>query len=438
VKDGRIKRTVVQLTDLAAGSRSQWYRRLLPLYGSGESGRLEKAIDQERRKALKRYGVCLGAALILCGACLLDFSGKDGEKTLFLEYEGVRQEIQVKGAAKKTQDNGRKESGETVDEEGVFAEVQNRISREMLGNNESWDRVSGPLVFPQRTESGVFLRYETDNPRRISAEGAVDGIGAGDGEEVMIQVTMLLGNSVSRFSLCATVIPPRTEEEKIQALRLRADYVKASLSKMSEEEVLAEERREGIRIGEKSRSGGLGIAVLAVIVLTALSFFGRFQEAERRAANRRRSLEEKLPLLMEQLILMMNAGLILSEALRTAAEAFPETEQGEEGQLFRDIRMLCQRAEQTRRPVTALLCDYAVETGVPELVRFSTMLADHVSRGSASLVRQLKTERGYAMERQWKQKEGRCREMEVRLAGPLFLLLAVILILATGPVWIGM
>lgn len=430
----KMKGMAGQLMDLAVGSRSQWYRRLLLLQGSWKSGQLEERILQEQRKILKRYGICMGIAAVLLCAALFNASGEANEKKLFLEYAGLQQEISVRERKEQTE--------RTSDDKMLLKEARNYISGEMLGNNQSWDRISGSLVFPQQLKSGVFVRYETSDPRRISPAGQVDGIGAGKGEEVTIKVTMLLRNSVSRFSLRATVVPPQTEAEKAQALQMRAANVESGLWNMQGEDGVSEIwAGEEVKIVKKSPGGSETRIVAACAgVLMVLCFWGKFQEVDRGIQNRRKALTDQLPLLMEQLILMMNAGLILSEALQMAAKAFPgpERKEGEEGQLFRDIYALCQRAAETRRPVTTLLCDYAVETGVAELIRFSAMLADHVNRGSASLVQQLKTERNYALERQWKQKESRCREMEVRLAGPLFLLLAVILILAIGPVWIEM
>lgn len=437
MRDGKLKRKLTRLIDFAAGNHSQWYRRLLPLYASERGKRLEEAIKNERKKALKRYGLCLGAALLLCGGYVLSSLKSDNMQTLSLEYEGVCEEIQLKQAKKQNPSPQSEQTMKQSEIETIFAETRRRISQEMLGTNESWQEVSGPLVFPQRTENGVYLKYETSDARRISDKGEVDGIGSEKGKEVEIRVTMLFENSLSRFSLKAMVVPPRTKEERLSALRLRAENIRKELADGSKEEILERERKQGIKIKEASDGEGFGMILISAVVLTVLPFFERFRETERKVKRRQKMIAEKLPLLMEQLILMMNAGLILSEALQRAAESFPEEAQ-EEGGLFWEIRGICQRAEQTKRPVTALLCDYAVESGVPELVRFSMMLADHVNRGSASLVRQLKTERGYAIEQQWKEKEGKCREMEVRLAGPLFLLLAVILMLATGPVWIGM
>ncbi len=429
-----LNKTAARLMDLAVGSHSQWRRRLFLLQGSWKSGQLEERILQERRKILKRYGICMGIAAVLLCASLFNTSGEADEKKLFLEYDGLQQEISLRERKEQTE--------KASDDETLLKEARDYISGEMLGNNQSWDRISGSLVFPQQLKSGVFVRYETSDSRRISPTGQVDGIGTGKGENVTIKVTMLLRNSVSRFSLGVTVVPPRTEAEKAQALQLRAANVESGLWDMEGENgVLETSAGEEVKIVEKPlRSDRVWIAAASAAVLTALCFWGKFQEVDGKIQNRRKALADQLPLLMEQLILMMNAGLILSEALQMAAKAFPKTEKkkGEEGQLFRDIHVLCQRAAETRRPLTTLLCDYAVETGVAELIRFSTMLADHVNRGSASLVQQLKTERNYALERQWKQKESRCREMEVRLAGPLFLLLTVILILAIGPVWIEM
>ena len=426
-----VRRKMEEWKEWAAGSHSQWYRRLLPLYGSWERDRMECRIARERKRVLQRYGICVIFAVILTWGMVSGVLNEAEDRTVILEYGGVRQELRLEEP---------KESVLPPDEEAVLREAQERISREMLGNNESWDRISGPLVFPQKLESGVFLRYETSLPERISAQGLVDGIGTGEGVDVVIRVTMMLNDSVSRFSVTGRVVPPETEEEAAQALRLRAETMKAGLEQRTlggDETVEGE--WNGVKVTDAPRKRNLWVAAVWTFTLFLLVFSGKYHQVEKQAERRKSEKEEQLPLLMEQLILMMNAGLILSEALQLASEEGPAEASGEEGgSLFCDIRSLCQRALETRRPVTALLCEYAVDSGSAELVRFSTMLADHMHRGSNSLVHQLKTERNYAVERQWKRKEGKCREMEVRLIGPQCLLLAVILVLATGPVWIGM
>ncbi|MBO4992530.1 MAG: hypothetical protein J6E42_10290, partial [Firmicutes bacterium] len=372
-----------------------------------------------------------GFSLILAWGMASGALNEPEERTVLLEYGGVRQELRLEEP---------EEEVLPLDEEAVLREAQERISREMLGNNESWEHISGPLVFPQKLESGVFLRYETSLPERISAQGLVDGIGTGEGEDVVIRVTMLINDNVSRFSVTGRIVPPETEEEIAQALRLRTETMRTGLEQSKPGgDGTVEGEWNGVKVTDAPRKQNLWVVAVWTFTLFLLVFSGKYHQVEKQVERRKREIEEQLPLLMEQLILMMNAGLILSEALQLASEEErEEASDGESGSLFRDIRNLCQRALETRRPVTALLCEYAVDSGSAELVRFSTMLVDHMHRGSDSLVHQLKTERNYAVERQWKQKEGKCREMEVRLIGPQCILLAVILVLATGPVWIGM
>ena len=164
-----------------------------------------------------------------------------------------------------------------------------------------------------------------------------------------------------------------------------------------------------------------------------LVIVGRFSKVEKEREQRKRELALEVPVLMDQLIMMMNAGLILSEALETAAFSAKEGD----GRLFTDLGVLCRRADESKRSVMTLLGEYAVETGCSELVRFSTMLLDHMDRGSLSLIQQLKVERNYARDTQWKRKEERCRTMEIQLSGPLAILLSTILLLTIGPVMIS-
>ena len=247
---------------------------------------------------------------------------------------------------------------------------------------------------------------------------------------------MILGNTMEQFTILCTVVPPETEEEVQQALALRARTLETLLNEKSENESISlEEWIYPIRVIEEKPTGDLWVFMLLGIVMFVVIFLGRFRTVEEERRKRRQEISDQLPMIMDQLILMINAGLILSEALERTA--LMEVDQQEGHELREDLRVLCQRSKEVRRPVTILLCEYAVETGCSDLVRFSTMLADHVNRGSETLIQQLKLERNYALERQWKEKEGQSRQLGIKLTGPLLLLLSVILMVTIGPVMIG-
>ncbi len=430
-----IRMRIQKICRVITGSREQWYRRLLPLYGSWKGRQLEMRIRREQNRVLMQCGIAFGVTVVFFLAAL--FYGGDGTQepvnaedilqggTYRLEYRGITQEI---GLEEPVQDV-------TKNTEEIFREARKIISGEMLGNNQDWDHVAGKLCFPKELESGVYVRYETSDPRRISEEGFVDGIGAESGIEVVISVTMLYQEKMERYEVRVRVVPPETEEDVEQALLMRAGILEQEVEKVrnnSSEFETSVLDHISVSVPKKETVFGpfavMGIAIIASLV------FGKFHHVERERELYRKRISDDLPFLMDQLILMMNAGLILSEALEMASE----TTCGDvEGGLLSDVRYLCERAEETKQPVTTLLCEHAVETGCPELVRFSTMLADHVNRGSASLIRQLKMERNYSMESRWKQQEGKIQRMEVQLSGPLFLVLAVILLLTIGPVLIG-
>ena len=421
------------------GDYSQWYRRLLPVYGSWRKRQLEHRIRKEQETVWKRT-LTVAMMLIFCIVWMLVSSGGGdpmsehaAEKilqeggNLVLKYGESVREIQVKPPEQQTID------GKT--EEAILREARTMISREMLGNNAGWDHVSGPLYFPQQLSSGVYVYYETSDPQRISKQGDVDGIGAGKGIPVTVGVTMIYGGSVEQYTLQCRVVPPETPDEISQALQLRSEVMEDTLGQIRSGDDEALERiLEGVELltpPEKNQSRtilwmmmGLGIVVIG----------GRYSRVDQEREEKKRRLSEELPMVMDQLVLMMNAGLILTEAMELVSISEQETE----GSLYRDLRFLCQRADEVRRPVTMLLCEYAVETGCSELVRFSTLLSDHVDRGSAALIQQLKMERNFAMESQWKWREERYRKMEVKLSGPLFLILGVILMITMSPVMIGL
>ena len=425
------------------GSYQQWYRRLLPMYGSWRKRQLEVRIQKEQKKALYRITLCT-LIFALCGCGLLVSWMVHGEKgkaelkqvlndggSWTLRYDDARRDISVEPLVSSEQPD--------LEEEEIFRRARREISREMLGNNPDWNHVSGALQFPNSLSSGIAVYYETSDPTRISEKGLVDGMGAEDGIPVDIRVTMLLGTTVESYTIPCIVVPPVTKEDAAQALQLREETLKTTLKRIEEGNASAfdlEKTLEGIELTAADGFHELWVLLSLSVFLWIVLFAGRFAEVEQQREQKKKALAEEVPMLMEQLILMMNAGLILTEALEMAALSAVQFRK-EEASLCSDICFLCRWAEETKRPLPALLCEYAVETGCPELVRFSTLLLDHVDRGSAALIQQLKMERNYAMETQWKEKEARCRQMEVQLSGPLLLLLSVILLITIGPVMVG-
>lgn len=424
-----------------SGSRQDWYRRLLPIYGSWRKRQLETRIQKEQKRILVRIGICLLSVCVWGIGGFLSWAGteQEREKTieqimeeggrLTLEYEDVKREILLNPNADSVK------SGPT--EKEVLSLARTEISREMLGNNPDWNHVSGPLYFPQQLSSGVYVRYETSNPRRISEQGLVDGIGAEMGIPVSIDVTMFLGTSMEQYTVQCIVVPPETQEEKQMALQLRSETLTKLLNGSDDSSYKnIEEQLNGLKLYKESDRDVYWIFSGMSAFMVVLILISRFNEVERQRETRKKDLAEEVPMLMDQLLMMMNAGLILTEALETAAFSAEEKD-AEKVSLCSDLRFLCRRADETKRSVPVLLNEYAVETGCSELIRFSTMLLDHVDRGSSALIQQLKMERNYALETQWKQKEGKCRQMEVQLTGPLLLLLSVILLLTIGPVMIS-
>ena len=435
---GKGKERWMRIRTRICGNHQQWYQRLLPLYGSWQKRQLEARILKEQKRVLYRVGIC-GLGILLClGSLMFTFVTERMQKGTFedlylqdggqyvLEYGGGRTELILDSMTDSTE--------EQRSPEEIFDEARRQISREMLGENPDWNHVSGALYFPKSVSSGVSVRYETSDPARISENGLVDGIGSGEGIPVTIGVTMFLGSSMEQYQLQCIVVPPKTTKDAEQALQLRSEVMLSEIEKSPDErtEILQESLKE-ITVSEQGNRetwwmlfGMTGMVMILVIV-------GRFSKVEKEREQRKRELALEVPVLMDQLIMMMNAGLILSEALETAAFSAKEGD----GRLFTDLGVLCRRADESKRSVMTLLGEYAVETGCSELVRFSTMLLDHIDRGSLSLIQQLKVERNYARDTQWKRKEERCRTMEIQLSGPLAILLSTILLLTIGPVMIS-
>ena len=143
------------------GSYQQWYRRLLPMYGSWRKRQLEVRIQKEQKKALYRITLCT-LIFALCGCGLLVswmVHGKEGKAELkqvlnnggswTLHYDDVKRDISVEALVSSEQPD--------LEEEEILRRARREISREMLGNNPDWNHVSGALQFPNSLSSGISV-----------------------------------------------------------------------------------------------------------------------------------------------------------------------------------------------------------------------------------------------------------------------------------------
>ena len=183
----------------------------------------------------------------------------------------------------------------------------------------------------------------------------------------------------------------------------------------------------------EDKSGSNGIAIMAVTVLTAFCIYKkRFSVLEQQRRLQRESVMRQLPEFVNRLVLLLNAGLVLTSAFeKSVEESFVEDSKGDDyfyGKL-REIYVLCTT---TNASMHVEFRKMAKESGIREFMRVSNIISDNIRKG-VELTGKLQAESELLWISRKKSCEEKGRLAETKLTLPLMIFLMVLIIITAAP-----
>ena len=183
----------------------------------------------------------------------------------------------------------------------------------------------------------------------------------------------------------------------------------------------------------EDKSGSNGIAIMAVTVLTAFCIYKKlFSVLEQQRRLQRESVMRQLPEFVNRLVLLLNAGLVITSAFEKSVEdSFVEDSKGDDyfyGKL-REIYVLCTT---TNASMHVEFRKMAKESGIRELMRVSNIISDNIRKG-VELTGKLQAESELLWISRKKSCEEKGRLAETKLTLPLMIFLMVLIIITVAP-----
>lgn len=152
---------------------------------------------------------------------------------------------------------------------------------------------------------------------------------------------------------------------------------------------------------------------------------------------RRNSIIRGLPRFCNQLLLTMNAGMILSDAFEkicSSYELIPENKRTFFEQSMIDIN---QSNSGHRTSTAQLLSEYAQEYNVKEMMRIATILTENERRGS-DVIESLERESAFLWESRKTRASERGKALDAKMAYPLGVLLLILIVITIAPAFLTM
>jgi len=195
---------------------------------------------------------------------------------------------------------------------------------------------------------------------------------------------------------------------------------------------------DGTRIYWVPKNSRNGWIVLLFLVIGCISIY-QYHDAglTKTEKSAKESVLRELPEFVNKLVLLLNAGLILSNAFHKIISDYERIRGGENSYFYGQLAQILVRCRETNGSVQHEIRSFAVRTGVVEFMRLSNIISDSMTKGS-DLMTQLKMEGDSLWAARRKQMEEKGKLAETKLTFPLMILLLVLLMITIAPAMMEM
>ena len=259
-----------------------------------------------------------------------------------------------------------------------------------------------------------------------------------DGEEtIQRDVTLVLqAQGVER----GIALPSASDDRKAE-IEAEVDSLISGIEYSKEKKIrLPSELPDGTPVrwtGAERKAGPAAVMIPLIYAVLILIMAADAAKEDKTAVEERKAILRGLPRFCNQLFLMMNAGLILSDAFDTITYSYSGIKEESLSSFERDLAGLRDATCGHRISTAHVINEYAVRHDVKELIRISAILSENEKRGS-DVIESLERESRYL----WDERKVVAREngkaIDTKMSYPLGLLLIVLIVITIAPALLNM
>lgn len=320
--------------------------------------------------------------------------------------------------------------------EKFFEKTINQLEKTIPGANQTLDEVRADLnlesVF-EMEEGSVLAEWYTDPEDLLDDTGKILRDVKEEGEMVQLRAVLKYQDQEMEYECWARVFPEHyTEEESI--IKSAVEEVgKIDESTRYEEEIQlpAKIGEKSVRWGEEKGSEAAVLSLLLLVVLTAV-FIGKDRELAKAASLRRQQLLLDYPGMVFKLTMLLGAGLTMRAAFeKTAGEG--KSYPGEKtGYVYEEMQITC-REMKSGIAETRAYENFGKRCQESVYIKFGSMLAQNLKKGSKGLIQLLENEAHMSLEERRAMVKKMGEEAGTKLLFPMLLMLIVVLVILMVP-----
>ena len=185
-------------------------------------------------------------------------------------------------------------------------------------------------------------------------------------------------------------------------------------------------------IWQEAHSSRLPMLVILFVILGVLLYQNRYTKIKLAEKEAQESIIRELPEFLNKLVLLLNAGLVLTGAFDRIIENRNNRGEEEKSYFYSQLSQIGKNMRETNSSMIGGLKEFAARSGVRELTRATNIIADNATKG-AELAEKLQGESELLWLTKKKLAEEKGKIAETKMTFPLVILLLILIMVTTAP-----
>ena len=446
-----VDKLLTKVPDCVTGKTEIMQQKCRQRYGDKDCSNI---ISAHKRKTLHQYLVIF---LVLIVSVLFTVAGglSEGEEVFYLDrpksekgsvlvpmtahltYKGFETDQNVLVKVKSRQKS-------RTEKEKQLKQFANQLKTIILGENEDLLHISKPLNLIEKDQkTGIVIDWETDRPDVINEKGQLDLIHADGRITVNLSAMLKLDEITEKRSIVVkTVVSPHREDiEQSLSFKLKETIREVADDTFSQQTALPDQIGDEISVRwKREKKGGTGLITGIAVFILFLLYLKRYDGLEKELKRDTESILSDLPDFANKLVLLLNAGMVVSSALIKIADDYEKNylliDRGDTNTIrkifYEELNEIKNKVYQSNASMMRELVDFAQRSGIRELIRLTFIISDNWNKGS-TLAEKLEAESGFLWISRKKRAEEKGHLAETKLTFPLVVSLMILIIVTIAP-----
>ena len=326
--------------------------------------------------------------------------------------------------------------------EKLFQDAAKYLDIAVLGENESAEAVYEDLCFCRNIpETSLLVDWKPEDLGLIGRDGSVKNEEI-KGEGVRTKVTAILSyqEEVREHTMEFSIMPRQYAEEEKLHRKLEEAVQTASESTREEPWLKLPYAVDGYRLSWAETGWDISKALFGLGLLTAvLAWIYKDKELEKQMKHRKNQMLLDYPEIINKFNLLINAGMTVKQAWIKIAEDYKKKKEegGIEKRYAYEEMLLTVHKLRLSVPEPIAYEAFGRRTGLVPYMKFSTLIAQNLKKGSSGLCELLSREAAEAFESRKETAKRLGEEAGVKLLGPMMVMLIIVFMIILIPAFLS-